>query len=79
MTKLLHIGFIIPPYNGTDYHSCLYYDEFKTETAVPNYNETKQLLKMFINRDDVGVLVEPEKDHVGNFESLKQMFQDLQK
>lgn len=72
-TKLLHIGYIVPPYNGTDYHGCLYYDEFKSVKAVPNYDEMKELLKIFIDQKDIGALVEPEKDHPINFKILKQI------
>jgi sugar phosphate isomerase/epimerase len=70
-TKLLHVGYIVPPYNGTDYHGCLYYDELKTDVAVPNYQEINKLLALFLNRPDVGALVEPETNHPGNFQTLK--------
>lgn len=76
-TKLLHVSYIIPPYNGTDYHGCLYYDEFSTSQAVPNRDEMKQLLKLFIERDDVGALVEPEKDHIKNFFTLKKLVSEV--
>lgn len=72
-TKLLHVSYIIPPYNGTDYHGCLYYDEFSTDAAVPNRSEMVELLKLFVNRDDVFALVEPEKDHVRNFQTLQHL------
>lgn len=76
-TRLLHVGYIIPPYNGTDYHGCLYNNEFKTPAAVPNFTEMKQLLSLFKNRGDVCALVEPEKDHVGNFHTLKKLVAEL--
>lgn len=76
-TKLLHVSYIIPPYNGTDYHGCLYYDEFSTPDAVPNRDEMKQLLKLFNDRDDVYALVEPETDHVRNFQTLKQLVAEI--
>lgn len=72
-TKLLHVSYIIPPYNGTDYHGSLTYDEFETTSSLPNYQETQRLLKLFVDRDDVYALVEPETDHVGNFLALKQL------
>lgn len=75
-TKLLHVSYLIPPYNGSDYHGCLYYDEFKTHTAIPNYDEVKQLLKPFVHRPDVGALCEPEKDHPRNFQILKQLVEE---
>lgn len=70
-TKLLHVGYIVPPYNGTDYHGCLYYDELKTPVAVPNETELINLLKLYSTRKDVYALVEPETDHVRNFQVLK--------
>lgn len=76
-TKLLHVSYIIPPYNGTDYHGSLYYDEFKTITAIPNYLEMLELLKLFENRGDVYALVEPEKDHPGNFKTLQKLVQEI--
>ncbi len=78
-TKLLHVSYIIPPYNGTDYHGCLYYDEVYTTAAVPNYNELKELLKLFISRDDVYALVEPEKDHPGNYQTLQKLVNEASK
>ncbi|HCM37268.1 MAG: hypothetical protein UV61_C0008G0141 [Candidatus Gottesmanbacteria bacterium GW2011_GWB1_43_11] len=78
-TKLLHVSYIIAPYNGTDYHGCLYYPEVNSSTAVPNHDETKQLLKLFVDRPDVAALVEPETDHVGNFAVLKTLVTEAQK
>jgi hypothetical protein len=76
-TKLIHTGYVIPPYNGTDYHGCLYYDEFKTLDAIPNYDEMQKLLRLFENRTDIGALVEPATDHPKNFAFLKQLIQSL--
>ncbi len=73
ITRLLHISYIVPPYNGTDYHGCLYNEEFNTDAAIPNYMEMLELLKLFVNREDVYALVEPESDHVGNFYTLKKL------
>ena len=76
-TKLLHVSYLIPPYNGTDYHGCLYYDEFKTIDAIPNYIEMQELLKLFRQRNDVGALVEPESDPVGNYFALKKLVSEV--
>lgn len=76
-TKLLHVNYLIPPYNGTDYHGSIYYDEFKTNDSVPNQLEMQELLKPFINREDVGALVEPESDPVGNFFALKKLISEV--
>lgn len=77
ITRLLHVSYIIPPYNGTDYHGCLYNSELQTGTAVPNYNELGKLLRLFVNRSDVYALVEPEKDHPGNFTTLKKLVSEV--
>lgn len=71
-TRLLHIGYIIPPYNGVDYHGTLVNDEFLTDVAIPNRTEVIELLTLY-QRDDVFALVEPEKDHVSNFQVLQKL------
>lgn len=76
-TKLLHVSYIVPPYNGTDYHGCIYYDEFNTTAAIPNRDEMKQLLRLFKERNDVGALVEPETDHVRNFQTLQNLAKEI--
>ncbi len=76
-TRLLHIGYLLPPFLGTDYHGSLKYPEFATDLAVPNKSETQQLLQLFKDNDDVLALVEPESDHVGNFQELKKLLQQL--
>jgi hypothetical protein len=73
-TKLLHVGFIIPPYNGTDYHGCLYEKAIENKIAIPNKSEIISLLKMY-DKQNVWALAEPAKDHVGNFLYLKQLYQ----
>lgn len=76
-TKLLHVGFIVPPYNGTDYHGSLYAPDFVTNKAIPNKQHMQQLLKLFKDRPDVLCLVEPEKDHIGNFLALHRLIDSL--
>lgn len=76
-TKLIHASYLIPPYNGTDYHGCLYYEEFNLPGAVSNRDQMKKLLQIFKDRQDVGVLVEPEKDHQKNFHELKKLVEEL--
>ncbi len=65
-TKLIHLGFVIPPFNGTDFHDSLDYSLFDT-AAIPNKKQTIELLKLFANRDDVWILVEPKTDHPKNY------------
>ncbi|MBI4058479.1 TIM barrel protein [Candidatus Gottesmanbacteria bacterium] len=69
-TKLLHVSYIIPPYNGTDYHGCLYYDEFTSTEAVPNRSEMIELLSVY-KSFPVFALVEPETNHPRNLRILK--------
>jgi len=66
-TQLLHLGYIIPPYNGSDYHDHLDNPMFPTGYAVPNKNQMIQLLKLFIKRTDVRALVEPDGRHQENY------------
>lgn len=72
-TKLLHLGFLIPPYNGTDFHGDLDHPAFETTEAIPNIPEFITLLKMFINRPDVWALVEPKSDHIKNYNLAKKL------
>jgi hypothetical protein len=64
-TRLIHLGFVIAPYNGVDFHSDLQISE--DTDSVPNRNQIKKLLQLFKTRDDIWVLAEPEANHVENF------------
>lgn len=66
-TKLIHIGFSIKPFTGTDFHDSLDNPKFESLDTVPNKMQTIELFKLFSNRPDVGALVEPRDDHVKNF------------
>jgi sugar phosphate isomerase/epimerase len=66
-TRLIHIGFVMPPYNGTDNHDHLDNPMMRTHEAVPNNEQLVELLKLFKDRDDVWVLTEPKDDHVKNY------------
>lgn len=66
-TRLIHLGFLVPPYNGTDFHDHLDNPLFQTNQAIPNYHQLGELLKLFQNRDDVWILVEPNGRHVENY------------
>lgn len=78
-TKLIHVGYIIPPYNGTDYHNHLDTDQFNSLEAIPNRSELIELLRLFISRDDVFVLAEPDGRHVENYFYLKQIVDSISK
>lgn len=73
MTKLVHIGFIKPPYNGTDYHGSLDEKILESNDAVPNYENLIKLLGIFKNRNDVWGLVEPAADHKQNYFLAKKL------
>lgn len=73
MTRLIHIGFIMPPFNGTDNHDQLDNPILDTSAAVPNTNQLIELLKLFPNRDDVWILAEPSQDHVKNYKIVEQL------
>lgn len=66
-TRLIHLGFLVPPYNGTDNHDTLENSMLTTDQALPNRHQMIQLLKCFKNRDDVWILVEPNGHHAENF------------
>lgn len=66
-TRLIHFGFIIPPYNGVDFHDSLDNQVLNSVNAIPNKKQMMELLKLFDNRDDVWILVEPKADHVKNY------------
>jgi len=67
-TRLIHMGFLAPPYNGVDFHNSLANPVFQTRDAVPNKSEMVELLKKnFRSRDDMWILVEPSRDHVKNY------------
>lgn len=74
-TRLIHLGFVIPPYNGTDHHGSLDDPTFETSQAIPNKFQTIELLKQFMNRDDVWVLVEPNRDHVKNYRLARKLIE----
>lgn len=66
-TRLIHLGFLMPPYNGTDNHDTLENPALDTDQALPNKQQMLQLLKCFKNRDDVWILTEPNGRHAQNY------------
>lgn len=76
-TKLIHLGFLKPPYNGTDTHDSMEDAVFLTERAVPNREQMKELLKLFKNRDDIWLIPEPHNHHVENYAILKKMLEEI--
>jgi len=66
-TRVIHFGFVVPPYNGVDNHDSLDNPVLDTPAAIPNKKQMTELLKLFQNRDDVWILVEPNTGHVKNY------------
>ena len=66
-TRLIHLGFVVPPYNGVDNHDMLDNPVLDTDGAIPNKKQMLELLKLFDKRDDIWILVEPKTDHVKNY------------
>jgi hypothetical protein len=77
-TRLIHLGYIVPPYSGTDFHDHLDNPLFDTMDAIPNKMEMKKLLELFTDQNNVWVLVEPESDHPKNYELAKELVPNAQ-
>lgn len=66
-TRLIHLGFLIPPFNGTDFHNVLDNPLLETNQSVPNKIQMLELLKLFQSRDDIWILTEPNSRHTENY------------
>ena len=77
VTRLIHFSFIVPPYNGTDFHDSLDNPLLDTPNAIPNKKQMVELFQLFQNRDDIWILVEPKKDHVKNYFLAKNMLETV--
>ncbi|MBI3577245.1 TIM barrel protein [Candidatus Gottesmanbacteria bacterium] len=75
-TRLVHLGFMVPPLNGCDTHDSLDNPLLETDQAVPNRRQMIELLKLFANRDDVWILVEPNGRHPENYFLAKKILED---
>lgn len=78
-TRLIHLGFLVPPYNGVDFHDQLDNPVFETPAAIPSKNEMVKLLNLFTKRDDVFILVEPKNDHVKNYFLARNLLEEASK
>lgn len=78
-TKLVHLGYLIPPYNGTDFHGNLNDKQFVSDFALPNKKETIQLLKLFKSRKNLWVIPEPVTDHIGSYKISREMIKEALK
>lgn len=77
-TRLIHLGFLQPPYNGTDIHDMLDNPLLETDKIIPNKNQMIELLKLFKNRDDVWIITEPREDHAKNFFLAQKILEQAQ-
>lgn len=78
-TRLIHLGFVMPPFNGTDNHDMLDNPILDTGLAVPNKKQMRDLLKLFQHRDDVWILAEPKEDHVKNYFLVRELLEKSEK
>ncbi|MBI5620330.1 hypothetical protein HY949_00950 [Candidatus Gottesmanbacteria bacterium] len=66
-TRLIHLGFVTPPFNGTDIHNMLDPKLLDCDDAMPNKQQMLELLGVFKNRKDVWILTEPKDGHAENY------------
>jgi len=76
-TRLIHLGFVKRPFNGTDNHDSLDNPVLDTSDAVPNIKQMIELLTLFKNRTDVWILVEPKDEHVKNYLLAKKLLEHI--
>lgn len=77
-TKLLHVNTMPPPFNGTDAHLGILNKDFN-KGVFPDKEQLKQLLSLFVDRDDVWVIPEPYADHVENTLALIRLLEEIEK
>lgn len=75
-TRLIHLGFLVPPFNGTDNHDTLENPILTTNQALPNRQQMIELLNLFGGRDDVWILTEPNGHHTKNYFLAKTILED---
>lgn len=75
-TRLIHLGFVMPPFNGSDNHDQLDNPLLDTDQTVPNKKQMIELLKLFTNRPDVWILAEPKDDHVKNYHLVQKLVEE---
>ena len=76
-TRLIHVNTMPPPFNGTDGHLGIRRQDF-SEDIFPAREQLKQLLSLFVDRDDVWVIPEPFSDHIENTRALKKMIEEVE-
>lgn len=77
-TRLLHINTLSEPFNGTDSHDGILETDWQSG-VVPNRKQFLQLLKLFIDRDDVWAIPEPKGGQMtANYLALCRYVKDLE-
>jgi hypothetical protein len=74
-TKLIHLGFIAKPYNGTDFHDSLTNPVLETDQAIPNKKQMIQLLHIYPKNQKIWILVEPNASHIENYFAAKKLLE----
>lgn len=74
-TKLLHINTVRKPFDGSDSHDGILPEDF-TAGVFPDAKQLKGWLRLFMGRDDVFAIPEPEGDMRANYRALVQLKQD---
>lgn len=75
-TRLVHINTLPPPFNGTDGHLGIRRQDF-TEDVFPSREQMKQLLSLFVDREDIWVIPEPFADQVENTLALAALLEEI--
>jgi hypothetical protein len=77
-TRLIHLNTVLPPFNGTDSHNGVLSEDFAAN-VFPTKDQVMQLLSLFINRDDVWLIPEPEIEKmVYNYQAIQEIVKTLQ-
>jgi len=68
-TRLIHLNTLTPPHNGADTHDGIRDEDFKAG-VWPDKDQVKDILKLFRDRDDVYVVLEPRQYMPENYRAL---------
>jgi len=75
-TKLVHLNTLMPPHNGADTHDGIRDEDF--EAGVwPAKDQVLDILKLFSDRDDVHVVLEPRQHMQENYRALVSMVSSI--
>jgi hypothetical protein len=72
-TKLVHVGTIAPPFNGTDSHNGILVSDYELG-SFPALNDIRSLLQLYLDQSDIWIIPEPQLEHmVANYLVLKKL------